>query len=128
VDAFYAFNGGTLGFAATNSSAFTLNSLDLAQTFTESGRSLDVLITGNLVGGGTVTQMFTAGSPAADSFQLFTLPRTFADLASVSISGVGSYPTTEFVVDNIAVTGAATGCSLVDDVRSRWLGTAGATP
>jgi hypothetical protein len=103
VDAFYSFNTGSLGFAATSGSAFTLNSLDLAQTFTTLSRPLDVLVTGTLEGGGTVTEAFTSAAGTADSFQLFTLSSAFTNLASVTINGVGSYPTTEFAVDNITV-------------------------
>jgi hypothetical protein len=107
VDAFYSYNTGSLGFAATSGSAFTLNSLDLAQAFTTLDRPLDVLVTGTLKGGGTVTDEFTAAGGVADSFQLFTLSSAFTNLASVTISGVGGEPTTEFAVDNINVTPTA---------------------
>jgi hypothetical protein len=103
VDAFYSYNTGSLSFAATSGSAFTLNSLDLAQTFTTLSRPLDVLVTGTLKGGGTVTDEFTSAAGTADVFQLFTLSSAFTDLASVTINGVGGQPTTEFAVDNITV-------------------------
>jgi hypothetical protein len=106
VDAFYSFNSGTLGFAATNGAAFSLDSLKLAQTFTDE-RALDVLVTGTLSGGGTVSQEITEASNQDKVFNTFSLPSDFSDLSSVTISGVGRYPTTEFAVNGITVGGAS---------------------
>jgi hypothetical protein len=104
--AFYSFNTGSLGFGEANGAAFSLYSLDAAQTFTTLNRALDITITGTLQGGGTVSQAFTEPNGSADSFNTFTLPSSFRNLVSVSISGAGSAPLNEFAVNNIVVTAA----------------------
>jgi hypothetical protein len=55
---FASFNTGTLGVSVTGGGSFSAQSLDLAQTFTTLNRPLDVLVTGKLAGGGTVTHEF----------------------------------------------------------------------
>jgi hypothetical protein len=116
VDAFYSFNSGTLSLAATNGAGFTLDSLMLAQTFTNT-RALDVLITGMRVGGGSVSEEITETSSEDKAFNTFVLPSSFTDLSSVSITGVGIYPTTEFAVDGITVSDV----SAVPELPSAWL-------
>jgi hypothetical protein len=105
-NAFYSFNTGSLTVSAIDGNPIALSALDLAQTFTTLNRPLDVMIVGQTVSSSTVSQEFTAPPGGADSFQTFHLPTGFTDLASFTISGVGTYPTTEFAVDNLVVSGA----------------------
>jgi hypothetical protein len=105
-NAWYSFNNGELDLMRADGSAFTLNSLQLAQTFSGLNRALDVQVTGFNVGGASF--VFTATEPAggADVFHTFDLPSTFTNLHRVSIRGAGDYPLSEFSVDNIATDGS----------------------
>jgi hypothetical protein len=104
-NAFYSFNTGVLTVSATNNAPIAITTLDAAQTFTTVDRVLDFTVTGAYVGGGSITQEFVTAPGGADSFQTFTLVSGFTDLSSVTISGTGDYPTTEFAVDNLVVSG-----------------------
>jgi hypothetical protein len=104
-NAFYSFNTGSLSITGGGAAGFSLTSLDAAQTFTQSNRVLDFVITGSLVGGGTVSSQITTAPGGADVFQTFLLPGTFTGLSSVTIAGIDPYPTLEFSVDNIVLNG-----------------------
>ena len=108
-NAFYSFNTGTLTISAADGNPISITELDAAQTFTALDRVLDFTVMGLTESASTVTQEFVTAPGAADSFQTFAITTPgFTDLQSVTISGTGSYPTTEFAVDNIVVSGGAT--------------------
>jgi hypothetical protein len=69
----------------TDGDPFSLHSIDMANLFQQSntpGKEV-VIVTGNLVGGGTVTQYCVVEDN--DSLQHFTFPSTFSHLSSVSL-------------------------------------------
>ena len=104
--AFYSFNTGSLTISATDGRPISISALDAAQTFTENNWSLDFTVTGRTETGSTVSQEFVTSPGGADAFQTFRLTTAgFTDLASVTIAGVGFWPTTQFAVDNIVVSG-----------------------
>jgi hypothetical protein len=83
---------------------FTLNSIDLSLLFrATAGEPATVFFTGNLVGGGTVTQNFTFSQ---FGFQTFTFISTFTNLASVQIGPTQSANLFQF--DNVVVNAAPT--------------------
>ena len=107
-NAFYSFNTGSLTISATDGAPISITALDAAQTFTMSDRVLDFTVTGLTESATTVSQEFTTAAGGADSFQTFNITTPgFTDLVSFTIAGVGSYPTTEFAVDNLVVSGGA---------------------
>ncbi len=106
VEAFYSYNDGTLSFAATNGASFSLQSLQLAQTFLDD-RPLDVLITGSLPDGATVSEEIKETTDEDKVFNTFVLPASFQGVSEVSITGVGPNPTSEFAVDGITVSGVS---------------------
>ena len=107
-NAFYSFNTGSLTISATDGGPISITALDAAQTFTMSDRVLDFTVTGLTEAATTVSEEFTTAPGGADSFQTFNITTPgFTDLVSFTIAGVGSYPTTEFAVDNLVVSGAA---------------------
>ena len=108
---FRSFNSGSLTLTTANGGLFSLSSFDAAQTVTGQGRALSLLVTG-VTGAGTVSQTFTSASGAAESFRTFN-PVLFANVSSLTFTGTGSYPNTEFAVDNvnaIASAGVAPAC------------------
>ncbi len=76
--------------------------------FTRENWILDFTVTGLTESATTVSQEFKTAPGGADSFQTFNITASgFSDLASVTIARVGFWPTTQFAVDNIVVTGGA---------------------
>ncbi len=105
-NAFYSFNTGSLTISATDGHPISLRALDAAQTFTDLNRILDFTVTGRTKQGISVSQEFVTAPGDGDSFQTFNVAhRGFTNLASVTITGTGGWPTTEFAVDNIVVSG-----------------------
>ena len=101
-NAFYSFNTGSLTLGLKGST-FSLIQFDAAQTFTTLDRPLDLTVTGVTTGGLTVTGEFLSAPGTADSFQTFQAGFPFNNLTSVTFSGTGSYPTTEFALDNVVL-------------------------
>jgi hypothetical protein len=125
-NAFYSFNTGSLTISAVNGNPISITSLDAAQTFTTLNRILDFTVTGLTESSTTVSQQFVTAAGAADSFQTFNINTPgFTDLASLTISGTGVYPTTEFAVDNLVISAAPSptpGAGLLSYVALGFLG------
>jgi hypothetical protein len=103
-NAFYSFNTGSLTISATNGQPFAISALDAAQTFTEMNWTLDFTVTGQTGPTTAVVQDFQTAPGGADSIQTFDITAAgFDNVTSVTIAGVGGYPTDEFAVDNIVV-------------------------
>jgi hypothetical protein len=66
-------------------------------------RVLDLSITGTTASGSTVSEDITTSPGGADVFHTYALSSAFDDVTSVTISGIGSYPTTEFSLDNLVL-------------------------
>lgn len=106
-NALYSFNTGSIVITRTDSHSFSFDGLDLAQTFTTLNRSLAVQLTGHYAAGGNVFLTIDRVEGAADTFTTFFYDATtigFDGLDTLIISGIGTYPTTEFAVDNIVLT------------------------
>ena len=92
--------------SAGNTSLFSLNSFDAGpRTFgsdpSTSQGSSQVKVVGNLVGGGSISQIFNFNGP---TFQNFVLSSTFTNLVSAEFVGIGFSNNLEIDLDNIVVT------------------------
>jgi hypothetical protein len=99
---------GTLRFTHSLARAFRLESFDAAESFSmrESMWARQIVLTGNLIGGGTVQESFSLdlvndGNGTLNDFQSFVLPPTFENLTSLTITGVGNTPRNDFSLDNL---------------------------
>jgi len=84
----YVLNPATLSLAGGPAGGFTLRSIDAAQVFTTLDAPLDVLVTGQLVGGGSVSARIRTEPGTADVFRTFLLPGSFAGLSSVTLESM----------------------------------------
>lgn len=94
-------NGDITTLTQNSGSAFTLNSIGIANLFLQPTTSGGVLFTGSLLGGGTVTQTFTHG--ASNSLETVILGNSFTNLTSVSFRQT----TARFQFDNIVLNAPA---------------------
>jgi hypothetical protein len=74
-------SSGTTTLTQNNGNTFTLNSIDIAN-FSLQSSGVTVVFTGNVQGGGTVTQTFTHGTN--DALETVTFGSDFTNLLSVS--------------------------------------------
>ena len=93
-------DGSTVTLARQDGNPFTLNAIDIAN-LQPSTAGVSVLFSGNLQGGGTVTQSFTHG--ANDSLETVTFDSSWTNLASVTFNQNSPY--NQF--DNIVLDGGA---------------------
>jgi hypothetical protein len=100
---YYSNNGASLTMFKTDGLPFSLDSIYAAQVFTTLNFSLELNVTGQIKGGGTVTALFRTAPGGADTFATYTLPASFAELLSVEFVGDSHYPANEFALDNINV-------------------------
>jgi hypothetical protein len=107
-NAWYSYNNGSLTITQVGGGAFSLTQLDAAQTFTGLNRILDLSVQGVTASGSTISEVITTLPGGADVFHTYALSSAFDDVTSVTISGIGAYPTTEFSLDNLALGAAVT--------------------
>jgi hypothetical protein len=94
--ALYAFNDSSITFDLENGGLFSFTALDIAQTWLDSDRPLDVTLIG-AGAAGIVTRTISLGAQQAESFSSLSFS-DFANLSSLTIRG-GS----EFAIDNVAI-------------------------
>ncbi len=96
----------------TGPAAFDLSSFEAGELFqgTTDEWASSIQVTGNLVGGGVVTQLFTIdgihdGAGGAVDYQVFTLNSGFTNLSSVVFTGLtgGFGSGVGFTLDNVTV-------------------------
>lgn len=101
--------GGSIIFSESSFAPFTLYSFEGAEShlgFSSSQWATSIQVTGTLATGGTVTTSFSLdfindGEGSQVDFELFTLPSSFINLASVEFLGVGGTVRSDFSIDNI---------------------------
>lgn len=123
-DTAYVFGGptATISIARTDSAAFSLAALDVAEVFNngdfaESGSAESVLITGALSGGGSVSMTFVLdglsdGAGGVADFETITFGSGWSNLLSVDLVASVATPTiygTNLNFDNIVVGAASPG-------------------
>ena len=101
-NAFYSFNLGSLTLTNTGGAAFSLLGLDAATTFTTLNRALELHITGQLLGGGSVSTVISTAFGAADVFSSYNL-NSFTNLTSVTFTSGTNFDNREFALDNLRV-------------------------
>lgn len=96
-----------LSLMRTDHGAFSLQSFEATEIHALWTGSQSITLTGNLAGGGTITQTFTTApdsdDSAVNSFQLFSLSPSWTNLTSVMLIS-----TDLIAIDNVAVQSAAT--------------------
>jgi len=105
-----AFGGPTTKITPVGGGAFAFHSIDIGEWSFGGGTlwARHVVVTGNLVGGGTVSRtldldgIFDGPGGGAD-FQTFAFDASWANLSSVVLQGTGGDPGNYFGVDNIVV-------------------------
>lgn len=102
--------GGGWRFSESGNTPFTLASFDGAEAH-QDRQSLwarDILVTGTLAGGGTVSASFALdfiqdGDGPLNDFQTFLLPSSFTNLLSVEFKGINGSSSNWFSMDNVNV-------------------------
>lgn len=100
--AFYSFNLGSLTLSNTGGAAFSLLGLDAATTFTTLNRALELHITGQLLGGGSVSTVISTAFGSADVFSSYNL-QSFNNLTSLTFTSGTNFNNREFAIDNLRV-------------------------
>ena len=87
---FDEYDGSTVTMTSIAGTPFSINSISLAPLYRNAGEAQNIVFTGMLNAGGTVTQTFTVpGSSGADTFADYTFSSAFTDLNSLEFSAPG---------------------------------------
>jgi len=87
---FDEYAGSTVTMTSIAGTPFSINSISLAPLYPNAGEAQNIVFTGMLNAGGTVTQTFTIpGSGGADTFADYSFSSAFTDLSSLGFSAPG---------------------------------------